>query len=97
MIAPHERVIIADATPPKDIQPATINWHYTENHTSKDNRVEVRGKNLIKRHGLILNYSIKTGYEFIKQVSLGNKIFIFKKYSLDEYRSIFIFSILYVL
>uniref|UniRef100_A0A674CL83 ATPase 13A3 n=1 Tax=Salmo trutta TaxID=8032 RepID=A0A674CL83_SALTR len=37
MIAPHERVIIADATPPKDIQPATINWHYTENHTSKDN------------------------------------------------------------
>uniref|UniRef100_A0A674CM36 ATPase 13A3 n=1 Tax=Salmo trutta TaxID=8032 RepID=A0A674CM36_SALTR len=40
MIAPHERVIIADATPPKDIQPATINWHYTENHTSKDNRVE---------------------------------------------------------
>ncbi|XP_014045343.1 polyamine-transporting ATPase 13A3 isoform X2 [Salmo salar] len=40
MITPHERVIIADATPPKDIQPATINWHYTENHTSKDNRVE---------------------------------------------------------
>ncbi|KAM9428181.1 polyamine-transporting ATPase 13A3-like isoform 3-T3 [Salvelinus alpinus] len=41
MITPHERVIVADATPPKDIQPATINWHYTENHaTSKDNRVE---------------------------------------------------------
>uniref|UniRef100_A0A8C7UI40 Polyamine-transporting ATPase 13A3 n=1 Tax=Oncorhynchus mykiss TaxID=8022 RepID=A0A8C7UI40_ONCMY len=38
MITPHERVIVADATPPKDIQPATINWHYTENHaTSKDN------------------------------------------------------------
>ncbi|CAB1325886.1 unnamed protein product [Coregonus sp. 'balchen'] len=40
-IAPHERVIIADATPPKDIQPSRINWHYTENHsTSIDIHVE---------------------------------------------------------
>uniref|UniRef100_A0A8K9URI1 P-type ATPase A domain-containing protein n=1 Tax=Oncorhynchus mykiss TaxID=8022 RepID=A0A8K9URI1_ONCMY len=27
MITPHERVIVADATPPKDIQPATINCY----------------------------------------------------------------------
>ncbi|XP_013994947.1 polyamine-transporting ATPase 13A3 [Salmo salar] len=41
MIAPHERVIIADATPPKDIQPSRIHWHYTENHSpSMDNHVE---------------------------------------------------------
>ncbi|KAJ8011279.1 hypothetical protein DPEC_G00056500 [Dallia pectoralis] len=32
MIAPNERVIIADATPPRDIQSARINWQYTENY-----------------------------------------------------------------
>ncbi|KAM3866042.1 polyamine-transporting ATPase 13A3-like [Diretmus argenteus] len=46
MIQSHERVIIADALPPKDIQPASITWHYTENaaqNTSKDNQaVEIK-------------------------------------------------------
>lgn len=31
MIQPGERVIIADAVPPKDFHPAHISWHYTEN------------------------------------------------------------------
>ncbi|KAM7379060.1 hypothetical protein PAMP_004634 [Pampus punctatissimus] len=31
MIRPHEKVIIADAVPPKDFHPASITWHYTEN------------------------------------------------------------------
>uniref|UniRef100_I3JWX4 Polyamine-transporting ATPase 13A3 n=1 Tax=Oreochromis niloticus TaxID=8128 RepID=I3JWX4_ORENI len=31
MVRPHEKVIIADAVPPKDFQPASITWHYTEN------------------------------------------------------------------
>lgn len=31
MIAPHERVIIADAAPPRDVQPARISWQHTEN------------------------------------------------------------------
>ncbi|KAI3375135.1 hypothetical protein L3Q82_021654 [Scortum barcoo] len=40
MVCAHERVIIADATPPKDFQPASITWHYTENsaHTIKDSQ-----------------------------------------------------------
>ncbi|XP_044224784.1 polyamine-transporting ATPase 13A3-like isoform X1 [Thunnus albacares] len=38
MIRPHEKVIIADAVPPKDFHPASITWHYTENpvQTVKD-------------------------------------------------------------
>ncbi|XP_053185560.1 polyamine-transporting ATPase 13A3-like [Scomber japonicus] len=31
MVRPHEKVIIADAVPPKDFSPAHITWHYTEN------------------------------------------------------------------
>uniref|UniRef100_A0A7N6B905 Cation-transporting P-type ATPase N-terminal domain-containing protein n=1 Tax=Anabas testudineus TaxID=64144 RepID=A0A7N6B905_ANATE len=31
MVRAHERVIIADAVPPKDFYPASITWHYTEN------------------------------------------------------------------
>ncbi|XP_058492092.1 polyamine-transporting ATPase 13A3-like isoform X1 [Solea solea] len=31
MVRAHERVIIADAVPPKDFQPGSITWHYTEN------------------------------------------------------------------
>uniref|UniRef100_A0A3Q2VC59 Polyamine-transporting ATPase 13A3 n=1 Tax=Haplochromis burtoni TaxID=8153 RepID=A0A3Q2VC59_HAPBU len=31
MVRPREKVIIADAVPPKDFQPASITWHYTEN------------------------------------------------------------------
>ncbi|KAG8445117.1 hypothetical protein GDO86_010040 [Hymenochirus boettgeri] len=30
MILPHERVIVADALPPKDGQVAQINWHYAD-------------------------------------------------------------------
>ncbi|XP_044076314.1 polyamine-transporting ATPase 13A3-like isoform X3 [Siniperca chuatsi] len=44
MVRAHERVIIADALPPKDFHPASITWHYTENPTQtiKDNQtVEV--------------------------------------------------------
>lgn len=41
MIRAHEKVIIADAVPPKDFHPASISWHYTENptETNKDNEV----------------------------------------------------------
>ncbi|XP_069568613.1 polyamine-transporting ATPase 13A3-like isoform X2 [Brachyistius frenatus] len=40
MVRSHEKVIIADAVPPKDVQPASITWHYTENpaQTVKDNQ-----------------------------------------------------------
>lgn len=31
MVRAHEKVIIADAAPPKDFQPASITWQYTEN------------------------------------------------------------------
>uniref|UniRef100_A0A4W6FL94 Polyamine-transporting ATPase 13A3 n=1 Tax=Lates calcarifer TaxID=8187 RepID=A0A4W6FL94_LATCA len=31
MVRAHEKVIIADAVPPKDFQSASITWHYTEN------------------------------------------------------------------
>ncbi|KAM9349952.1 polyamine-transporting ATPase 13A3-like [Symphorus nematophorus] len=43
MVRAHERVIIADAVPPKDFHPASITWHYTENPTQtiKDNQVEI--------------------------------------------------------
>ncbi|XP_054482995.1 polyamine-transporting ATPase 13A3-like isoform X2 [Anoplopoma fimbria] len=45
MIRAHEKVIIADAAPPKDFHPASITWHYTENpaQTNKDNQtVEIK-------------------------------------------------------
>ncbi|XP_062337237.1 polyamine-transporting ATPase 13A3-like isoform X3 [Osmerus eperlanus] len=41
MIAPHERVIIAAAAPPRDTQPARISWQYTddcEQLTHKDSQ-----------------------------------------------------------
>ncbi|TNM97962.1 hypothetical protein fugu_014208 [Takifugu bimaculatus] len=31
MVQTHERVIIVDAVPPRDFQPASITWRYTEN------------------------------------------------------------------
>uniref|UniRef100_A0A8C4DQ71 Cation-transporting ATPase n=1 Tax=Dicentrarchus labrax TaxID=13489 RepID=A0A8C4DQ71_DICLA len=36
MVRAHERVIIADAVPPKDLNPASITWHYTENPITTD-------------------------------------------------------------
>ncbi|TMS10115.1 putative cation-transporting ATPase 13A3 [Larimichthys crocea] len=36
MVRAHERVIIADAVPPKDFHPASITWRYTED--PKDNQ-----------------------------------------------------------
>lgn len=41
MVRPHEKVIIADAVPPKDLSPASITWRYTENPVQKikDNTV----------------------------------------------------------
>ncbi|XP_041804878.1 probable cation-transporting ATPase 13A3 [Chelmon rostratus] len=41
MVRAHERVIVADAVPPKDLHPASITWHYTENtaQTIKDTQV----------------------------------------------------------
>ncbi|CAL8324964.1 unnamed protein product [Arctogadus glacialis] len=42
MIRPRDRVIIAEATPPNDVQPASIVWCYTENPdpgTSKDHQL----------------------------------------------------------
>uniref|UniRef100_A0A8D3C513 Polyamine-transporting ATPase 13A3 n=1 Tax=Scophthalmus maximus TaxID=52904 RepID=A0A8D3C513_SCOMX len=43
MVRAHERVIIADAVPPKDFQSASITWHYTENpaQTTKDNQINL--------------------------------------------------------
>ncbi|XP_034469935.1 probable cation-transporting ATPase 13A3 isoform X1 [Hippoglossus hippoglossus] len=39
MVRAHEQVVIADAVPPKDFNPAAIMWHYTENpQTTKDNQ-----------------------------------------------------------
>ncbi|TNN69870.1 putative cation-transporting ATPase 13A3 [Liparis tanakae] len=40
MVRAHERVIIADAAPPKDFHPASITWHYTEDpaQTNKSNQ-----------------------------------------------------------
>ena len=41
MVRAHEKVIIADAMPPRDFQSASITWHYAENpaQTVKDNQV----------------------------------------------------------
>ena len=44
MIPPEDRVIIADALPPKDGQAAKIDWRYADNPTknsSKATRLEV--------------------------------------------------------
>ncbi|XP_056148990.1 LOW QUALITY PROTEIN: polyamine-transporting ATPase 13A3-like [Lampris incognitus] len=37
MIRPHEQVIIVDAIPPKDSQPASITWQYSENTAQNTN------------------------------------------------------------
>lgn len=41
MVQANEKVIIADALPPKDFQPASITWCYTVNpaQINKDNQV----------------------------------------------------------
>uniref|UniRef100_A0A8C4DR83 P-type ATPase A domain-containing protein n=1 Tax=Dicentrarchus labrax TaxID=13489 RepID=A0A8C4DR83_DICLA len=52
MVRAHERVIIADAVPPKDLNPASITWHYTENpsQTIKDNQVGQKASELASCH-----------------------------------------------
>uniref|UniRef100_A0A4W4FH44 Polyamine-transporting ATPase 13A3 n=1 Tax=Electrophorus electricus TaxID=8005 RepID=A0A4W4FH44_ELEEL len=54
MIPPQDRVIIADALPPKDGQPARINWQYADNpskHMSKtDIEVSPRPLSLERYH-----------------------------------------------
>uniref|UniRef100_A0A4W4FIW7 Cation-transporting P-type ATPase N-terminal domain-containing protein n=1 Tax=Electrophorus electricus TaxID=8005 RepID=A0A4W4FIW7_ELEEL len=52
MIPPQDRVIIADALPPKDGQPARINWQYADNpskHMSKTD-IEVSPRPLLDEH-----------------------------------------------
>lgn len=44
MVRAYERVIIADAAPPKDFHPASITWHYTENPTQTNKDTQVRQK-----------------------------------------------------
>lgn len=44
MIQPQDRVIIADALPPKDGQAAKITWHYADKpskHSNKPTKLEV--------------------------------------------------------
>uniref|UniRef100_A0A3P8PBS3 Polyamine-transporting ATPase 13A3 n=1 Tax=Astatotilapia calliptera TaxID=8154 RepID=A0A3P8PBS3_ASTCA len=41
MVRPCEKVIIADAGPPKDFQPASITWHYTENQAQASSSLDV--------------------------------------------------------
>ncbi|XP_028284295.1 probable cation-transporting ATPase 13A3 isoform X2 [Parambassis ranga] len=43
MVRPYEKVIIADAVPPRDFQPASITWTYTENpaQTVNNQTVEI--------------------------------------------------------
>uniref|UniRef100_A0AAX7SJM7 Polyamine-transporting ATPase 13A3 n=1 Tax=Astatotilapia calliptera TaxID=8154 RepID=A0AAX7SJM7_ASTCA len=41
MVRPCEKVIIADAGPPKDFQPASITWHYTENQAQAIVEIEL--------------------------------------------------------
>lgn len=53
MIPPQDRVIIADALPPKDGQTAKINWRYADNpskHPSKSVTLEVSLYPLLDRH-----------------------------------------------
>lgn len=38
MIQPQDRVIIADALPPKDGQAAKINWHYADKPGKSSNK-----------------------------------------------------------
>ena len=55
MIQPRDRVIIAEATPPKDVHPASITWCYTENPdpgTSKDHQPGP-SKNKVEQHELV--------------------------------------------
>uniref|UniRef100_A0A671XJQ2 ATPase 13A3 n=1 Tax=Sparus aurata TaxID=8175 RepID=A0A671XJQ2_SPAAU len=49
MVRSHEKVIIADAVPPKDLHPASITWRYTENpaQTIKDTSVPSAGDHVI--------------------------------------------------
>lgn len=72
MVRAHERVIVADAVPPKDLHPASITWHYTENtaQTIKDTQVRQKASepeeristsavlNSLKLQGFIHNVDI---------------------------------------
>lgn len=41
MVRTHEKVIIADTVPPKDLHPASITWRYTENPAQSKDRESV--------------------------------------------------------
>uniref|UniRef100_A0AAQ4Q6W2 Polyamine-transporting ATPase 13A3 n=1 Tax=Gasterosteus aculeatus aculeatus TaxID=481459 RepID=A0AAQ4Q6W2_GASAC len=45
MVRADEKVIIADAAPPKDFHPASITWHYTENPDAVSERVTPQDQN----------------------------------------------------
>ncbi|CAF97576.1 unnamed protein product, partial [Tetraodon nigroviridis] len=46
MVQTHERVIIVDAVPPANLQPARITWRYTENPSSTINQVRSKDLNV---------------------------------------------------
>lgn len=45
MVQTHDRVIIVDAVPPTDLQPASITWHYTENPSDAVSQVRFTDRN----------------------------------------------------
>lgn len=52
MVRPQEKVIIADAVPPKDSYPASITWRYTDipTQTIKDNQVSSKMDQVPPQH-----------------------------------------------
>lgn len=45
MVQTHEKVIIVDAVPPRDLQPASITWRYTENPRDAIDQVRFKHSN----------------------------------------------------
>lgn len=47
MVRAHEKVIIVDAVPPKDFQPASITWRYAEKPTQVISQVRLKASELV--------------------------------------------------
>ncbi|KAM5165293.1 polyamine-transporting ATPase 13A3 [Mantella aurantiaca] len=48
MILPHDKVIVAEALPPKDGQAATINWHYADT-MPRNNVIAINSEDMSKK------------------------------------------------
>lgn len=66
MVQTRERVIIVDALPPTNLQPASITWRYTENPGSTVTQVRVKDLNSGINSAGTRGLTVRTDEEYLK-------------------------------